>query len=119
MMLELQARGMAALQSTALEAETQRCAAAILGRLHRRVRRAVVRVSERDASLGGFTHVCTMRLEVPGAADIVVQQQSKGAEAALAGAFRKARRELQRRGRLLGRALVSLSGMSPALPEPA
>ena len=72
-----------------------------LGRLARRVESVTISVREDEQGSGRRVHACSLRLQVRGAADILVETLKPGAEAALATAFAQSRRALLRTPRRL------------------
>lgn len=70
------------------------CAESVLGRLSRRVSHAAVSLREHRHTAGTMVHACTLRLRVAGRADILIESLRPDPDAAVAVAFRRARREL-------------------------
>ena len=69
----------------------------MLGRLKGRVSHAMVSLREHKRATGESVHVCTLRLRVPGSRDTLIESLRADPDAAVAGAFRRARRELMHR----------------------
>lgn len=72
-----------------------------LGRIGGRVQRAVVRLSDVNASRGGIDKRCRLQLQLPGQPDVVIEDTRSDLYAAIAAAVERAARTLTRRtGRL-------------------
>ncbi len=82
-----------------------------LGRLARHVSHAAIAVRDESQFNGRVVHQCTLRLRVPRDSDIVIESLRPHQGAAIAGAFREARRELIRRRRV--RALTTFNHTVP------
>ena len=71
----------------------------MLGRLRRHVMHVEVVLDEQELATGTSLHRCTLRLRLQDGGDMLVHARGAGRDAALASAFRRARRELLRRRR--------------------
>ena len=97
MNLKLRTKGEKVAQG--LRQHVEDCADRVLGRLKRRVSHVMISLREQERITGGRVHVCTLRLCMPGSRDTLIESLRAEPEAAVAGAFQRARREVMRRRR--------------------
>jgi hypothetical protein len=102
MILKLKSKGTPPARS--LNETAQACAEGTLGRLARRTSHAVVSVRSHEQATGRSVYACPLRLRIPGATDVLVENYPTAPQESVERAFRADRIELMRRGREARRA---------------